>query len=101
MTGKEKLYFLLDRIEDERELTPSGQPIRIHPVRNLNSKYHRDELIRLLSKLEKDEKVIRIIELPSNIGGYLTNEKGFFVIELLPTYADYYANIQCEPAHQE
>jgi hypothetical protein len=30
MTGKEKLYFLLDAIEDARPLAPSGQPVLIH-----------------------------------------------------------------------
>lgn len=101
MTGREKLYFLLERIEAERERNPSGQPIRIHPVQNLHSKYHTDELIRLLTRLEKDLNVLRIIGLPGTSGGYGTHEQGYVVIELLPAFLEYYAHIQSDPVYQE
>jgi uncharacterized protein (TIGR02391 family) len=100
MTGREKLYFLLERINDIRELTPSGQPLKMYLARNLNNKYDKEELISLLFKLEKDEKVIKIVALPEAILGYKLNTRNF-VIELLAAFDDYYTNIQHEPAYQE
>ncbi len=35
MTGRKKLYFLLNRIDDARELAPSGQPLKIHATHDL------------------------------------------------------------------
>ena len=61
MTGREKLYSLLEGINDIRELTPSGQPIKIYLARSLSNKFHKEELTSLLFKLEKDEKVIKIV----------------------------------------
>jgi len=100
MTGREKLYFLLERINDKRELTPSGQPIKIYLARNLNNIYDREELISLLFRLEKDEKVIKIVALPEAILGSKLNTRNF-IIELLAAFDDYYTNIQHEPAYQE
>lgn len=39
MSGKEKLYFLLLRIEDARVITPFGQPLTLDPANDLNLKY--------------------------------------------------------------
>ena len=36
MDGKEKLYFLVDAINDARVLAPSGQPLIVDPTNNLN-----------------------------------------------------------------
>lgn len=47
MTGKQKLYFLIDAIEDARAITPSGEPIYIHPM---------GELLR--TSMRKNEKSI-------------------------------------------
>jgi len=101
MTGKQKLYFLLDRIEDERVVTPLGQHIRIHPVRNLNSKYYQEDVIGLLKKLESEEKVIKIIEMPNPNEGYLMNANGYYIFDLLPSFRDYFISIQNELAYQE
>lgn len=101
MTGRQKLFFLLERIEDEKNVTPLGQPIRIHPVRNLKNKYYQEDILGLLTKLEKEEKVIKITEMPNPEEGYLTNENGYYVFELLPSFEKYYATIQYEPAYQD
>lgn len=39
MDGKEKLYFLLDAIEDARTIAPSGQPLMIDPMNDLSGNY--------------------------------------------------------------
>jgi len=36
MTGKEKLYFLLDIIGDIRAIAPTGKPLIIDPMNDLN-----------------------------------------------------------------
>lgn len=103
MTGKEKLYFFLNRIEDKKVLTPKGQPILIHPAGDLNSHYPQAELIQLLHKLEEDEKILRVVRTPTvsewgGLGGY---ENGYYGIEILPTFDDYYFKIQQESEYQE
>ncbi len=51
MIGKEKIYFLLNKIDDQRILTPSGQPVLIHPFGDLKGHYPDVELLMLLKKL--------------------------------------------------
>lgn len=101
LAGKNKLYFFLNRINEVKETTPSGKPIRIHPLRHLNNQYYQDELNDLLTILEKDKKVIRIVEMPNPEEGYLTNENGFYVLELLSAFDDYYNKIQNEQEYQD
>lgn len=68
MRGKQKLYFLLDAIEDARAITPSGKAILIHPMGELNSKYSDVELSQLFTKLENDEKILKIVRSPVQEG---------------------------------
>jgi hypothetical protein len=67
MDGKEKLYFLLDAINDARVLAPAGQPLIIDPTNDLNRRIREIELKQLFAKLENDEKVLRVLQLPSGI----------------------------------
>lgn len=60
MNGKQKLYFLLNAIEDAKSIAPSGQPIIIDPYNDLNDKIRDVELTQLFAKLEKDEQVLRV-----------------------------------------
>lgn len=101
MTGKEKLYFLLDRIDDKRVLTPAGQPILIHPAGDLNSHYPATELQQLLYKLQEDEKIFLVVRTPdeSEWSG-LYYDMGYYGIEILPKFDVYFAKIQLEPEYQ-
>lgn len=110
MTGKEKLYFLLDAIVDARDIAPSGQPLVIDPVNDLNRKYRPIELIQLFTKLVKDEKVLRVIQAPSwtkeddiirNLDPYDYADDGCWHIELLPSFAEYFFRTQSEPEYFE
>jgi len=107
MNGKQKLYFLLDAIEDALVLAPSGQPLIIHATHDLNNKYRGTELDQLFTKLEKDQQVIRIIKSGNRIkeigSRYGLNEAddGSYHLELLPAFNDYFLNIQNEPEYQE
>lgn len=101
LIGRKQLYFLLDCIQDRSEVTPSDEPITISPVANLNKKYSQEDLIGLFTKLEREAKVIEIIQMPKRMDGYLTNGNPNFVIKLLPAFADYYFQIQNEPGYSE
>ncbi len=110
MDGKEKLYFLLNRIDDVRVITPSGQPLIVDPMNDLKGKFREIELIQLFTKLEKDDQVLKVLKVPSrtkeidiveNLDPYPHADDGCWYIELLPTFDKYYLNIQQEPEYQE
>jgi len=106
MSGKEKIYFLLNRIEDKRILTPKGQPVLIHPANDLNNNYSIVELSQLFIKLETDEKILKVLKEPTrimtvNLDPYSGFEDGCYHLELLPAFDEYYSKIRQEPEYQE
>lgn len=107
MNGKQKLYFLLNRIDDAHVITPSGQPLKIHATHDLNNNYRGMELNQLFTKLEKDEKVISIIKAGNRIKevGYRYGlngpDDGCWHIKLLPAFESYFIKIQDEPEYQD
>ncbi len=106
MTGKEKVYFLLSRIEDKIVLTPKGQPILIHPANDLNNNYSIVELSQLFAKLEKDEQILKVLKesargLSASLDPYVDFEDGCYHLEVLPRFDEYFAKIQLEPEYQE
>src|SRR5258708_24677886 len=100
LAGRKKLYFLLDTIRDIKELTPTGKPIPILTRRDLRNNFYEDEIINLLIKLEKEEKVIKVLEMPNPNQGYIMNANGTYIIELLPSFDNYYSKIQDELEYQ-
>ncbi len=110
MSGKHKLYFLLLRIEDARVITPSGRPLRLDPANDLNNHYREVELDQLFTKLEKDERVLKVLKASkitnSTLGEldpdpYDHADDGCYHIQLLPAFDTYFAKIQQEPEYQE
>src|SRR3989344_5836334 len=106
MSGKEKIYFLLNRIEDKRVLTPAGQPILIHPANDLNNNYSIVELSQLFAKLEKDEQILKVLKesargLSASLDPYADFEDGCYHLEILPRFDEYFAKIRLEPEYQE
>lgn len=110
MDGKEKLYFLLEAINGARAIAPSGQPLIIDPTNDLNRRIRDIELKQLFTKLEKDEKVLKILQVPSGISRveivedldpYDHADDGCWHIELLPAFDKYFAKIRLEPEYQE
>lgn len=110
MNGKEKLYFLLNRIDDIRAIAPSGQPLIIDPTNDLNRNYRDIELTQLFTKLAKDEHILKVLKVPSrtkeidiieDLDPYDHADDGCWHIELLPTFDDYFLKIQNEPEYQE
>jgi hypothetical protein len=110
MSGKEKLYFLLERIVDARDITPADQPLILDPTNNLNRKYRDTELKQLFTKLEKDKQILTVLKTPRRIKELDAIEKldpydhaddGCWHIKLLPTFDTYYQETQQEPEYQK
>jgi len=110
MDGKEKIYFLLDAIDDARTITPAGQPLIIDPTNDLNRNYRDIELAQLFIKLANDEKILKVLKAPSrtkdidiieDLDPYDHADDGCWHIELLPTFDSYFLKIQQEPEIQE
>lgn len=110
LNGKQKIYFLLNRIDDVRTISPSGQPLKIDPMNDLSGNYRPDELSQLFTKLEKDEQVLKVLKVPSRIktidivedlDPYEHADDGCWHIELLPNFDSYFLKIQQEPEYQK
>lgn len=109
MTGKEKLYFLLDVIDDARVITPTGQPVKIHPLNDLNNNYTHIELEQLFAKLEQDEQILKVLKTLPTFGGglyrdldpYLDPDDGCYHLEILVTFDKYFSKIQQEAEYQK
>lgn len=113
MSGKEKIYFLLIAINDARTIAPSGQPLSIDPVNDLNWNYRDIELKQLFTKLEKDEKILKVLKASKKVNSTLGEldpdpynqvddaEDGLYHIELLPAFDGYFLKIQQEPEYQK
>lgn len=110
MSGKEKIYFLLNRIDDIRAIAPAGQPLIIDPTNDLNRNYRDIELAQLFIKLANDEKILKVLKAPSrtkeidiveDLDPYDHADDGCWHIELLPAFDKYFAKIRLEPEYQE
>jgi hypothetical protein len=108
MSGKEKIYFLIDAIDDARTITPAGQPLIIDPTNDLNRNYRDIELAQLFLKLANDEKILKVLQAPSwektelsEFDPYDHADDGCWHIELLPAFSKYFAKIRLEPEYQE
>lgn len=108
MSGKQKLYFLLNRIDDVRAISRSGQTLKLDPIYNLRNNFRKDELANLFVKLDLEEKVIKLIKAPQREKGELEEldpydftDDGCWYIELLPKFDRYFLEIQQEPDYEE
>ncbi|MFC1626849.1 hypothetical protein ACFL1P_01445 [Patescibacteria group bacterium] len=83
-------------------MTPSGKPILIHPLGELNAKYSIVELTNLLTKLQDDEKVLKVTKTPTQDPfGMSDYNDGYYGVVLLSAFDEFYTNIQQEPEYQE
>lgn len=110
ISGKDQLYFLLNRIADIKARTVSNRPLIIDPTNDLNQNYRDIELKQWFTKLEVDEKVLKILKAPSrtkqidiveDLDPYDYADDGCWHIELLPAFDRYFLKIQQEPEYQE
>ena len=53
--GKEKIYFFINRLIDEREVTEDGKAIGVHPANDLNNNYAPMDFVQRVEKIEKEQ----------------------------------------------
>lgn len=92
--GKEKIWFLINRLLDEREVTPNGQPVALHPTNDLNNHYSPMDFIQLTAKIQKDHKAIKLLNsAPTD------QMLGKYMIELLPNFDNYVQELRKDPKY--
>lgn len=93
LRGKEKIWYLVDRLAEEREITPEGSLIGLHPTQDLNKHYSLSDFVNLMTKLETEENVARLTSLPAD----QTYMK--YQIELLPDFDKYIEKLESDPEY--
>ena len=110
MSGKIKIYFLLDAIDDARVIVPSGKALIIDATNDLNRNYRDIELVQLFTKLEKDEQILHVLQIPDRsrdidiieeLDPYEHADDGCWHIELLPAFDSYLSKMRRELEYQE
>lgn len=81
--GKEKIYFFISRLLDEREVTEDGKPIGLHPANDLNNHYLPMDFVQMVEKIEKEHNAARLVAMPTD----QTYNK--YQVELLPDFDKY------------
>lgn len=92
--GKEKIYFLINRLLDEREVTEKGKPVALHPMNDLNNHYQKMDFIELTKKLEKEHNAIKLLNKVPTDQTY-----GKYEIELLPDFDKYVQELRNDPKY--
>jgi hypothetical protein len=85
--GKEKIWYLVNRLEKARDTTAKGEPIGLHLANDLNNHYSLHDLETLSKRLDQDN-VVRYVGVPANDN----NHKAQF--ELLPGFDPYFAKLE-------
>lgn len=91
--GKEKIYFFINRLIDEREVTEDGKPIGLHPANDLNHHYTPMDFMQMVEKIEKEHNAARLIAMPTD----QTYNK--YLVELLPDFDNYVAELRKDPKY--
>lgn len=97
MSKQEKLFFVLNKIDDAWKITTYGEYVKLHPITDLGltSQIEFEETASILKKLEADEKIIRIIE--ESVYHLLdpsTNMPDYYVLEVLERFRVYLAQVR-------
>jgi hypothetical protein len=91
--GKQKIYFFINRLIDEREVTESGKPIGLHPTYDLANKYQPTDFVQMVNKIEKEHNAARLVSMPND----QTYNK--YLIELLPDFDKYVLELRKDPKY--
>ena len=93
LQGNEKIWFLVNRLLDEREITSAAQPVGLHPANDLNKHYDPTDLVQLVNKLEKEHNAVKLIAMPTD----QTYHK--YLFELLPDFDAYVQELRKDPKY--
>ncbi len=91
--GKEKIWFFINRLLDEREVTEDGKPIGLHPANDLNNHYTPMDFIQMVEKIEKEHNAARLIAMPTD----QTYNK--YMVEVLPDFDNYVQELRKDPKY--
>jgi hypothetical protein len=91
--GKEKIWFFINRLLDEREVTEDGKPIGLHPTNDLNNHYAPMDFIQMVEKIEKEHNAARLIAIPTD----QTYNK--YMVEVLPDFDSYVQELRKDPKY--
>lgn len=91
--GKEKIWFLINRLLEEREVTEDGKPIGLQLANDLNNHYSPMDFVQMVEKIEKEHKAARLIAMPTD----QTYNK--YLIEILPDFDDYVLELRKDPKY--
>lgn len=101
MNKQEKLFFLVDKINDARSITLTGKPVSIHPTTDLDNQIRSEELQYLFEKLEKDEKVIQVIqESIPHLLNPSTKIPDPYLVEILKGFKEYVIKMHLDPVYR-
>ncbi len=93
--GKEKIWFLVNRLEDEREITLEDEPVALHPMQDLNHHYLPLDLIKLSKKLEAENAAKLLNQAPTD------QTEGKYLFKLLPGFDKYLDKLLDDPEYLE
>jgi hypothetical protein len=91
--GKEKIWFFINRLLDEREVTEDGKPIGLHPANDLNNHYPPMDFVQMVEKIEKEHNAARLIAMPTD----QTYNK--YLVEILPDFDNYVQELRKDPKY--
>src|SRR6266496_3315139 len=99
LNNKQRLYFVLEAINEKLVLIPNDSPIYIDPKGDLKGYYPEQELIQIFQKLQDDEKVLKVVKWPLEYKEEV--EDTYFGLSVEPpTYQEYLTKIQQEPEYK-
>lgn len=102
MNKQEKLFYLIDKIDEARKMTPSGKPVRIHPTDDSDDQISSEELEYLFEKLGKDEQVIKVIQESYPYVLDPATRKPFpYLLEIMKRFDGYIKYIHRNSAYQQ
>lgn len=101
LTSKQKLYTILDVINDKRVLLPNDAQLYLDPKHDLKGYFPEEELASLLHKLQDDEKVLKVVQWPP-LPEYQDKEKDAFygIVVKSDPYQKFTSKIQEEPEYK-
>lgn len=90
MKSLEKIWTIVYKINQAREITPKGKPCRIS-IDTITPKISQQDADYIFEKLEEDEKVIKIISIPVKAmpNPKLGEDAYNYVFEVLPSFEKY------------
>lgn len=95
MKYSEKLSTILLIIDEARSIAPQGKPCRINAVATIYSVINPHDTAYIFEKLEKDQKVLKIISMPpqtaeDEVIRTLDPDADCYVFDVLPTFDTYF-----------